>query len=87
MCRCIHLCAYMYGLCMYVNSLVCNTCDVNDWSYVHVYIWYLYDCSMLCRGMCLYVACSCIFVACVVSCVFACELCSKCVHVVCPLYL
>lgn len=83
----IYLFAYMCGLCMYVNSLVCITCNVNDWSYVHVYIWYLYDCSMLCRGMCLYVVCSCIFVAYVVCCVFACELYSKCVCVVCPLYL
>lgn len=42
-----------------------------------MYIWYLYNCSLVGGNMCICVVCACIVVACVVCCVFACELCSR----------
>lgn len=43
-----------------------------------MYIWYLYNCSLVGRDTCICVVCACIVVTCVVCCVFACELCSRC---------
>lgn len=43
-----------------------------------MYIWYLYNCSLVGGDTCICVVCACIVVTCVVCCVFACELCSSC---------
>lgn len=57
---------------------VCITCGMYDCGCVYVYIWYLYNCSLVGRDMCICIACPCMVVACVVCCVFACGLCSGC---------
>lgn len=48
--RCMHLFLFISVCgCVYL----CIACGMYDWGYVHVYIWYLYNCSLLGGIMCI----------------------------------